>query len=74
MSDNSTKFLSINAVWASTACMFIFVILDISWKGSAATALMTFISLAMCSSAVYATKKICDVHAPLNKIRTKKAA
>ncbi len=72
MSDNSAKVLGINAVWVSTACMLIFVIFDLNWKGALAVGLMLLISLAMCATAAYATKKICDVHAPIDKTKTRK--
>ena len=60
MSDNSAKVLSVTAVWISTACIFVFGIFDFNWRGGEAVVLMLLISLSICASAAYATKKICD--------------
>lgn len=67
MSDNSAKVLSITAVWVSTAAIFIFGILDAHWSGRGAIEIMLITSLIICISASYATKKICDVFAPVAK-------
>lgn len=67
MSDNSAKVLSITAVWACTACMFIFGIFDFNWRGSEAFVLMIIISVGFLIAAAYATKVICRSFEPGEK-------